>query len=60
MKKSEAFSKAQVAVLDSDMPISVKVDVLEILLWEEDFAKMIEECQAKKEAQAKEEANETL
>ena len=42
MKKSEAFKKAQVAVLDSDLPISVKKEVIEVLLWEEYFEKIAE------------------
>ena len=51
MKKSEAFKMAQVAVLNSDLSISVKTQVLEALLWEEEFAKMTEEYQEKKEAE---------
>ena len=51
MKKSEAFKAAQIAVLDSDIPISVKTEVLEVLLWEEYFAKMTEEHQEKKKAE---------
>jgi hypothetical protein len=48
MKKSEAFKAAQIAVLDSNIPISVKTEVLEVLLWEEYFAKSFEESQEKK------------
>lgn len=51
MKKSEAFKAAQIAVLESGIPISVKTEVLEVLLWEEYFAKSFEETQAKKEAE---------
>lgn len=47
MKKSEAFRKAQEAVLGADMPISVKTEVLGVLMWEEYFAKSVEEHQAK-------------
>lgn len=49
MKKSEAFKKAQVAVLDSDLPISVKKEVLEVLLWEEYFEKIAEDHKPKEE-----------
>ena len=49
MKKSEAFKAAQIAVLDSNIPISVKTEVLEVLLWEEYFQKLTEERQEKKE-----------
>ena len=48
MKKSEIFKAAQIAVLNADMLISTKKDVLEVLLWEEEFAKLVEE----KESQA--------
>ena len=48
MKKSEAFKAAQIAVLDSNIPISVKTEVLEVLLWEEYFQKLTEERQEKK------------
>jgi hypothetical protein len=48
MKKSEAFRQAQIAVLGADMSISTKKEVLEMLLWEEEFAKMTEDYQAKK------------
>lgn len=52
MKKSEAFKKAQMAVLNADyMPVSVRTEVLEALMWEEEFAKMVEEHQAKKVAE---------
>jgi hypothetical protein len=60
MKKSEAFKMAQLAVLGNDaMPIKTRAEILEILMWEESFAKMVEEMQAQKES--KEEAeNETV
>jgi hypothetical protein len=50
MKKSEAFRKAQEAVLGSNLPISAKTEVLGVLLWEEYFAKLAEETQEKKES----------
>ena len=43
MKKSEAFRKAQIAVLGADMSISAKTEVLGLLMWEEYFAKLSEE-----------------
>lgn len=51
MKKSKAFREAQIAVLGADMPVSVKTKVLEVLMWEEEFAKMTEEYQEKKGAE---------
>jgi hypothetical protein len=53
MKKSEAFKAAQVAVLDSNLPISVKTEVLEVLLWEEQLEKNFEEYQEKKKEEEK-------
>ena len=49
MKRSEAFRKAQIAVLGSDMLISEKVDVLGFLMWEEHWARCAEEAQEEKE-----------
>lgn len=49
MKRSEAFRKAQIAVLGSDMLISEKVEVMELLMWEEHWSKLVEETQAAKE-----------
>jgi hypothetical protein len=49
MKRSEAFRKAQLAVLGADMPISVRTHVIEVLMWEEHWAKLTEETQAEKE-----------
>ena len=49
MKKSEAFRQAQIAVLGADLPIATKTEVLEVLMWEEQFEKMTEEYKAKKE-----------
>lgn len=43
MKKSEAFKKAAVAVLDADMPISEKTEILEALMWEEYLQKIVED-----------------
>jgi hypothetical protein len=43
MKKSEAFKKAAVAVLDADMPISVKKEIIEVLMWEQYFQKIVED-----------------
>ena len=43
MNKSEAFKKAAVAVLSADMAISVKQEVIGVLLWEEYFAKICED-----------------
>jgi hypothetical protein len=44
MKKSELFKLAQLAVLnDEKMTVSKKKEVLELLLWEESFAKIVEE-----------------
>ena len=48
MKKSEAFKAAQIAVLESGLPISVKTEVLEVLLWEEHFEKITEDYKEKK------------
>lgn len=43
MKKSELFKLAQIAVLnDGTMTVHDKKDVLELLLWEESFAKLVE------------------
>ena len=54
MKKSEMFKLAQIAVLnDAKMTVSEKKDVLEMLLWEESFAKMVEDIKDKKEEDAK-------
>ena len=55
MKRSEAFRKAQIAVLGAEMPISVKSEVLEVLMWEEHWAKLAEEAK-----EAKEKEDETL
>jgi hypothetical protein len=55
MKRSEAFRKAQIAVLGSDMLISEKVDVLGFLMWEEHWARCAEEAE-----EAKEKENATL
>lgn len=50
MKKSELFKLAQISVLnDANMLIAKKKEVLELLLWEESFAKMVEEDKEKKE-----------
>lgn len=49
MKRSEAFRKAQIAVLGADMPISVRTHVIEVLMLEEHWAKLTEETQAEKE-----------
>lgn len=49
MKRSEAFRRAQIAVLGAEMPISVRSEVLEVLMWEEHWAKQVEEMQAAKE-----------
>lgn len=44
MKKSELFKLAQLAVLnDEKMTVTEKKEVLELLLWEEAFAKLVEE-----------------
>ena len=55
MKRSEAFRKAQNAVLGANMLISEKLDVLGVLMWEEHWAKLTEEAKAEKEKE-----NETL
>lgn len=53
MKNSELFKLAQVAVLnDEKMTVSEKKDVIELLLWEESFAKMVEDVKAKQEESA--------
>ena len=58
MKKSELFKLAQIAVLnDGNMLISKKTDVLELLLYEESLAKLVEESKEKKE---EENANEAV
>jgi hypothetical protein len=49
MKRSEAFRQAQIAVLGANMPISVRAEVLEVLMWEEHWSKQVEEMQAAKE-----------
>ena len=58
MKRSEAFRQAQIAVLGANLPISMKTEVIEVLMWEEHWAKMAEEAKEAKEA--KEKVNETL
>ncbi len=55
MKRSEAFRNAQIAVLDANIPISVRVEVLGVLMWEEHWAKLTEET-----IEAKENENATL
>lgn len=55
MKRSEAFRNAQIAVLDAKIPISKRAEVLEVLMWEEYWAKQVEEMKV-----AKENENETL
>ena len=53
MKKSELFKLAQIAVLnDEKMTVSEKKDVLELLLWEESFAKLVEDIAEKREEDA--------
>jgi hypothetical protein len=47
MKPSEAFKQAQIAVLNADMPISTKKEVLEVLLWQEYFEKIVEDKKEK-------------
>lgn len=55
MKKSECFKKAQIAVLNStDLTIAEKLEVLDVLLWEESFRRFTEE---KKDGQDKQEAD---
>ena len=49
MKKSEAVKMAQKAVLDSDLPISTKKEVIEVLLWEEYIQKIAEVHKPKEE-----------
>lgn len=49
MKRSEAFRNAQIAVLGAELPISAKAEVIELLMWEEHWAKLAEETQAAKE-----------
>ena len=50
MKRSVAFRNAQIAVLGAEMPISVRTEVLEVLMWEEHWSKLAEEMQEAKEA----------
>lgn len=50
MKKSELFKLAQIAVLnDEKMTVAEKKEVIELLLWEESFAKMVENIKPKEE-----------
>lgn len=55
MKRSEAFRQAQIAVLGANLPISMRTEIIEVLMWEEHWAKMAEEAK-----EAKEKANETV
>jgi hypothetical protein len=50
MKKSEAFFKAAVAVLDAKLSISQKQEIIGVLLWEKYFAEMSEEKDQKNES----------
>ena len=56
MKRSEAFRKAQIAVLGADMLITEKVDVLGFLMWEEHWARLAEEAKEAKEQEEKKNA----
>lgn len=58
MKKSEAFRKAQEAVLGASLPISQKTEILGVLMWEEYFAEIVENKE--NENQESEQANETV
>lgn len=42
MKKSEIFHKAALAVLDSNMSIGTKQEIIGVLLWEKYFAEVTE------------------
>lgn len=51
MKKSECFKKAQIAVLNStDLTRAEKLEVIDLLLFEESFQRSVEKNNEKHEA----------
>lgn len=46
MKKSEIFHDAAIAVLDSNMSITAKQEIIGVLLWEKYFAEITEKEEA--------------
>lgn len=60
MKRSVAFRQAQIAVLGSNLPISVRTEVLEVLMWEEHWSKLAEEAKEAKEKEEEKKNAETV
>ena len=44
MKKSECFTMAMLAVVDSEYPATVKLEIIESMLTEKHMAEMVEKC----------------
>lgn len=52
MKKSECFKKAQIAVLNStDLTRAEKLEVIDLLLFEESFQRSVEKNNEKQESE---------